>query len=190
MKILTKTISALVLIGLLALTLLFNSCGRKEAESQGCPADSFLANQTDTIAGPANATFEGGSSFGNPFPGGSVLYSPAVFTVTDSSGLARNKVCLKFYTDGFWYSDNTYSTTINGSGPFNSITVVTNDQGSAFMYWSTEILPSANLASVIPPSTTLTAGADIKGQSFITVYSGVLSNEYDVNWTVKGEPAQ
>ena len=55
MKIMRRTTSALVLIGLLASTVLFNGCGRKEAESEGCPTGSYVANDTDALTGPADS---------------------------------------------------------------------------------------------------------------------------------------
>ena len=171
--------------------MMINGCGsNKETKNEGCPSGSFLANDTDTITGPADASFTGASAFGNPWPGGSVLYAPVVFSVNDVSGAPRNKVCVIVYTDGFWYTGNTYSTTINGSGPMNSLAVVTNEYGNAVLYWSTEVLPAANPAMTIPPATALTAGADQVGESWITAYSGALSKKFNVSWTVKGEPTQ
>jgi hypothetical protein len=191
MKIVKRIIIPVSMILFVFSVMTINGCGsNKESKDQGCPSGSFLANSTDSITGPANATFTGASSPGSPFPGGSVLFTPLVFTVNDASGAPKNKVCVIFYTDGFWYTNSTYSTTINGTGPMNSLAVVTDDFGNAVLYWSTEALPAANPATVIPPATTLTAGADQKGQSFVQAYSGGLSKEYTVDWTVQGEPAQ
>jgi len=191
MKIVKKIVFTISIIFLMSSVVMINGCGsNKESKSEGCPTGSFLANDTDTITGPLEASFTGGSSFGNPWPGGSVLYAPVVFTVSDASGAPRNKVCLIVYTDGFWYSDHTYSMTINGSGPMNTLALVTNDYGNVVLYWSTEVLPSANPAMIIPPATTITDGSDQSGESWITAYSGGLSKVYSVDWTVKGEPAQ
>jgi hypothetical protein len=191
MKIVKTMVITVSMICLIFSVMMINGCGsNKESEDQGCPSGSFLANSTDTIIGPANVNFTGASSFGNPYPGGSVLFTPLVFTVNDESGAPRNKVCVIVYTDGFWYTDATYATTINGTGPLNSLAVVTNDFGNAILYWSTEVLPAANPAAIIPPGTTLTAGSDQVGQSFVQAYSGGFSKDYTVNWTVKGEPAQ
>ena len=186
MKIVKKMVITVSMIFLVFSVMMINGCGsNKESKNQGCPSGSFLANDTDTITGPANVieTF----AF---FPGGSVLFTPLVFTVNDASGAPRNKVCVIVYTDGFWYTNSTYLTTINGTGPMNSIAVATDDFGNAILYWSTEVLPPANPPTIIPPATTLTAGADQKGQTFVQAYSGVLSKEYTVDWTVQGEPAQ
>ncbi len=191
MTIVKKTVYTISMLFLMLPVMMINGCGSNTgSKNEGCPTGTFLANSTDVIIGPANATFTGNSSLGSPFPGGSVLYAPVVFSVNDASGAPRNKVCLIVYTDGFWYTDPTYSTTINGTGPMNALAVVTNDSGSAVLYWSTEVLPPANPATIIPPSTTLTAGSDQKGQSWISAYSGELSKTYNVDWTVKGEPAQ
>jgi hypothetical protein len=191
MKIVKKMVITVSMIFLVFSVMMINGCGsNEESKNQGCPSGSFLANSTDTITGPATATYTGASSVNNPFPGGTVLYTPIVFTVNDASGAPRNKVCVIVYTDGFWYTNSTYATTINGTGPLNSLAVVTNDFGNAVLYWSTEVLPAANPAATIPPATTPTAGSDQKGQSFIQAYSGVLSKEYTVDWTVQGEPIQ
>ena len=189
MKIVKTMLITVSMIFFVFSVMMINGCGSKESQDQGCPSGSFLASSGDTITGPANATFTGGSSPGNLFPGGSVLYTPLVFTVNDASGSPKNKACVIFYTDGFWYTDATYSTTINGTGPLNALAVVTDDFGNAVLYWSTEVLPVANPATIIPPATTVTAGSDQKGQSFVQAYSGTLSKEYTVDWTVQGEPA-
>jgi hypothetical protein len=191
MKIVKRMAVTVSMIFFVFSVMMINGCGsNKESKDQGCPSGSFLANSDDKITGPANVIFTGASSFGSPFPGGTVLFTPLVFTVNDATGAPRNKVCVILYTDGFWYTSPTYATAINGTGPLNSIAVATDDFGNAVLYWSTEVLPPANPASIIPPATTLTAGADQKGQSFVQAYSGVLSKEYTVDWTVQGEPAQ
>ncbi len=191
MKTVKRMVITVSMIFFVFSVMMTNGCGSdKESKNEGCPSGSFLANSTDTITGPANVTFTGASSVGNLFPGGSVLYTPLVFTVNDASGAPRNKVCVIVYTDGFWYTNSTYSTTINGTGPLNSIAVVTDDLGNAVLYWSTEVLPTANPSIIIPPATTPTAGSDQVGQSFVQAYSGGLSKEYTVDWTVKGEPTQ
>jgi hypothetical protein len=195
MKFMRRTTSVLVLIGLLASTLLFNGCGRKEAESEGCPSGSYVANDTDTLTGPADGAFTGGSSFGNPFSGGTVLFSPLTYTVKDNAGVPRNKVCITLYTggstgNGFWYSDSTYSTVVTGSGELNRVVAVTDNSGRATLYWSTENLPPAN--SAIPSTTTpitYTAGKDQAGISWVKAYSGTLETIFNLSWTVQGEPA-
>ncbi len=188
MKLTARLFSVPELAFLIAAIVLLQGCGSDVEDKQGCPSGSYLANATDTITGPDDATYIGPSSFGSPFPGGSVRYSPITFTVTDNVG-PRNNVCLIVYTDGFWFTDATYLTAITGVGPMNTRAVATNDTGVAVLYWRTEVLPAANLvtASTGTP-TTYTAGADQTGQSWIQAYSGTLGKTYNVNWTVKGEP--
>jgi hypothetical protein len=87
MKTVKKMVITVSMIFFVFSVMMMNGCGsNKESKDQGCPSGSFLANSTDTITGPANVTFTGGSSFGSPFPGGSVLFTPLVFTVNDASG--------------------------------------------------------------------------------------------------------
>ena len=196
MKFMRRATLALVLIGLLAWTLLFNGCGRKEAESEGCPTGSYVANDTDTLTGPADATFTVSSSFGFPSTGGTVLVSPLAYTVQDNAGVPRNKICITLYTggstgNGFWYSNNTYSTVVRGSGALNKIVAVTDDSGRATLYWSSENLPSANpvVSSVTGTATTYTSGKDQTGTSWVKAFSGIQEMIFNLNWTVKGEPA-
>jgi hypothetical protein len=177
-----KIITRIMLMLLLSVVMLIDGCGNKESKNEGCPTDSFLANAGDSISGPADATFTGNSYVGSPFPGGSFLYAPLQFTVTDSGGVPRNKVCLILYTDGFWYTNNTYTGIITGIGPMNAVVAVTNDFGNAILYWSTELLPPGI------PAAGGTAGADQTGESWIQAYSGTITKTYNVNWTVKGEP--
>lgn len=195
MKIVRRTTSALVLIGLLASTVLFNGCGRKEAESEGCPTGSFVANATDTLTGPADSTFTVSSSFGFPSFGGTVIVSPLTYTVKDIAGVPRNKICISLYTggstgNGFWYSDSTYHTVVNGSGALNKIVAETDDSGRATLYWSSENLPPANpvVSSATGTTITYTAGKDQTGVSFVQAYSGTLSTLFNLSWTVQGEP--
>lgn len=182
MKQITRFVYIVSLITLVSSVLLINGCGsNKESERQGCPNGSSLANATDIITGPEDGEITVGSSFGNPSIGGTVLFTPVVFTVTDATAVPRNDVCLILYTDGFWYTDSTYSTPLTGTGPLNAIAVVTNDVGNALMYWSTEALPPANLSTTV-------AGTDQIGNSFVKAESGVLSDNFNVEWTVMGEP--
>ena len=183
MKILRRTTLTLVLIGLLAATLFFNGCGRKEAASEGCPSNSYVANSDDIMTGPADATLSvsGGSLVGGGCSGGGTfLYSPLTFVVKDANSNPKNNVCITLYTDGFWYSNLNYSTLVTGEGPMNKVNAVTDANGRITLYWSTENLPSAN-----PPSGT-TAGTDIGGASWVQAYTGVLSKTYNVSWTVSG----
>ena len=198
MKILKKITLALVLTGLLASTLLFYGCGRQESKDEGCPSGSYVANATDTIAGPADGSITIGSSFGNASSGGTVKFSPLTYVVDDKDGNPRNKVCITLYTggstgNGIWYSDSTYSTVVNGTGSLNRIVAVTDASGKATLYWSSEILPPANPAVLVIPVTvppSYTAGTDQTGSSWVKAYSGTLETIYNLSWTVKGEPAQ
>ena len=198
MKTKKKFVSMLILLILTSLALLLPGCGGEDvAKSQGCPSGSYLANATDIITGPGEATFVGESSVGNVFSGGSVLYTPVTFMVTDADGFPRNNVCLALYTGDaaaapgpFWYTDVTYGTFFTGTGPYNFRTVATNDSGVAILYWSTATLPAGNSRTLTTPPSTFTAGADQAGTSFIQVNSGTRSATYNVNWTVQGEPAQ
>ncbi|MEK6743922.1 MAG: hypothetical protein AABZ15_09940 [Nitrospirota bacterium] len=190
MRMITKFTLMLVLLLLASPVLLLPGCGGEDvAKSQGCPSGSYLSNVSDSIAGSADVTFDQASSFGSPFPGGTILFSPVVFTIVDIGQFPRNNVCLIVYTDGFWYTDATYSTVITGVGPMNARAVVTNDTGMAVLYWSTELLPAANPVTIAAgPPVSYTPGADQTGQSWISVYSGASLDEYHVDWTVNGEP--
>ncbi len=196
MKTLTYRYTLPVLLLLVLPVLLAGGCGSDLADSQGCPSGSYPANATDTITGSPDSTFVGLSSVGAVFSGGSVLYTPVTFTVTDSRGVPRNNVCLSVYTGDtatgpgpFWYTDATYGTVITGTGPYNYRTVATNDAGVANLYWSTAVLPPGNPRTLTTPPSTYTAGTDQAGTSYIQVYSGAKSDTFNVNWTVKGEPA-
>ena len=195
MKILKSRAIAIFLILLSFSFLLLNGCGREEAKSEGCPVDSYVANSTDIMTGPADGEFTVSSSFGNPFPGGRYNFAPLLYTIVDSSGAPRNKVCITFYTggsftNGVWYSDNGYSTVVNGSGALNSVVGVTDDNGRITLFWGTGTLPSANPvvvdSTVSPP--TYTAGADQTGSTWVQAYSGTLSTLFTESWTVQGEP--
>jgi hypothetical protein len=191
MKILKKMTSALVLIGLLASTLLLNGCGRQEAKDEGCPSGTYVANSEDNIAGPVDDSIIISSNFGGASGGGTVKFSPLTYVVNDKDGNPRNKVCITLYTDGFWYSDSTYSTVVNGTGSLNRILAVTDASGRATLYWSSEVLPPANPATLnlpvaVPP--TYTAGSDQTGDSWVKAYTGTLETLYNLSWTVKGEP--
>jgi len=197
MKTTKKIASILVLLFLVTLALLLSGCGSDVVKSQGCPSGSFLANSTDVIAGPADAVFTGASSVGAPFGGGSIIFPTITFRVVDADGIPRNNVCLTLYTGDtaagpgpFWYTDLTFGTFLNGTGPFNYRTVATNDSGVAILYWSTAVLPAGLPRTLTTPPSTFTAGGDQTGTSFIQVYSGTQSAIFNINWTVQGEPAQ
>jgi hypothetical protein len=196
MKIMRRMILALVLIGLLASTLLFNGCGRKEAESEGCPAETYMANDTDTLTGPADEAVTVNSPFGNRALAHTYRIPPLTYTVQDNAGVPRNKVCITLYTggstgNGIWYLDSNYSTIAHGSGALNRVVAVTDDSGRATLYWSSETLPSANpvISSVTGTTITYTAGQDQSGTSWVQAYSGTLATVFNLNWTVQGEQA-
>lgn len=181
---------ALLLILLSLSVLLATGCGRDEAQSEGCPSGSYVANSTDTITGPADGEIELISSFGSPYPGGIVYFAPLTYYVKDISGTPRNNVCVTFYTTGFWYSDNSYSSVVIGEGSLNKVLGVTDDSGRIMLFWSTGFVPAANPVVIDATSTppTYTAGSDISGGSWVEAYSGILTSVFTESWTVKGEP--
>jgi len=186
MKIVHRIPYTFTLIVLVSLLMLISGCGgTDESKDQGCPSDAPFANSTDIITGPLNDEITAASYLYDPFEAQPIFYPPVVFTVTDKDGEPRNNICLIVYTDGTLYTDKTYTTPVGSSGP---VAVVTDDYGNAYLYWSTEVLPAAMPAMIIPPSTTPTAGSDQTGESFISVYSGVLYKDFVVKWTVEGEP--
>jgi hypothetical protein len=185
MKTMTKIASILVLILLVSPVLLLQGCGSDVAETQGCPSGSYLANSTDILVIPADSSFSIPSAPGTPAPAGN-SYFVLHINVTDKDSVPRNNICVKMYTggsigSGSWYTDDTYSTAAVGSGLMNGITVVTDNAGEAFLYWSTPT-PAANAA------TGTTAGKDITGSSWIMFNSGALSKTWTTAWTVLGEP--
>jgi hypothetical protein len=173
---------AMFLVVSAASLLLLNSCGRKDASSEGCPANSYTANSDDILVVPADATLSvaGGSLVNGCSGGGSALYSPLTVVVTDANNNPKNNVCVTLYTDGFWYTDPNYNSFIIGEGPMNRVIATTNAAGRITLYWSTENLPAAN-----PPSGT-TPGTDVSSDSWVQAYSGTLTKTYSVNWTVSG----
>jgi hypothetical protein len=189
MKDLMKHSWQLLLAGMIVLTVgLVAGCGKDVADSLGCPSGSYLLNSTDTLNVPDDASITEPSANTSPAP--AMLQSYILsFTVLGEDGFPRNNVCVKLYTGStggagpnLWYTDDTFSTTVTGSGAMNGITVVTNDSGQAFIYWSTTT-PAANFA------VGTTAGADKTGTSSIMFNSGVHSKTWTFSWTVQGEPA-
>ncbi len=150
--------TALVLLLFISLTQL-TGCGSDDAKNDGCPSDSYEANSTDSIIAPDSVTqtVSGGSS---------VTLAPLLFSVVDKDGNPRNKVCMIFYTDGTFYTDNTYSTAFTGA----NLIGVTDGQGKVVLYWKSQVLPS---------TTGQTAN------SFIQVYSGVLTKLVTFSWTIQ-----
>jgi hypothetical protein len=188
MKIIKWNVNSILAAAVVVSSIIFMSgCGEEVADSQGCPSGSYLANSTDTINIPEDSEFDIPSAVGAPASPQTVPFI-IPFTVTDAQGIPRNNICVRLYT-GFagalfntWYSDDTFSTIVSGSGPMQGITVVTNDAGAAFLFWTTTT-PAANFASGT------TAGDDITGNSWISFDSGALSSKLTIGWTVQGEPA-
>jgi hypothetical protein len=156
-----------------------------------CPSDSVLATASDTMTVPTDESKTALSPFGFPYPGGFIVLTPMSFVVTDSGGIPRNKVCLTFLTDGFWFTDSSYAFPLQGVGAGNQISVTTDSSGKATVYWESELLPAAApvITTVTGTVTTYTPGKDKSGQSFIQVYSGAQSDIFHLNWTVQGEQA-
>lgn len=168
MKTVMKYAWFFVLVLLASPLLLLNSCGEKEmGVVSDCPSGTYLAGSTDILTGPANGTLEVGAGS----TGGTVLYAPLVFTVTDQDDIPKNKVCVVLYTDGFFYTDDTYLFPLPGIGPMSRVTKVTDESGNIYMYWSTEVLPPSG-------------ADDIEGNTWVTAYSGTKQWTYTVDWTV------
>jgi hypothetical protein len=187
MKIMKRTTSALVLIGLLASTLLFNGCGRKEAVSEGCPAGSFVANSTDKISDFTLAKvdrFVYATDFVAAF---GVPYIPEpTFVVTDETGAPRNKVCLVLTTNGFWWADNSYTSMLFGTGINNQIIATTDDNGTVTVHWTTYPLPLSSAAT----STAADGSPQNYPAALIGVSSGAVSRLISADITVKGCPKE
>ncbi len=150
--------SALVLLLIISLTQLIG-CGSDDAKNDGCPSDSYEANSTDIINAPIDTsqTVSGGSA---------VTVTPLLFSVVDKDGNPRNKVCMIFYTDGTFYTDNSYSVPFTGA----NLIGVTDGQGKVLLYWKSQVLPS-------------TTGQTTT--SFVQVYSGVLTKLVTFTWTIQ-----
>jgi len=183
MKITRRTTLALVLIGLLASTLLFNGCGRKEAENEGCPSGSFLANATDIITSTGICGWDGFVYAGSSLAlfGEGCVQDP-VFTVTDSAGNPRNNVCLVLTTNGIWWTNHSYTTRING----DQIRATTGDNGTVTTYWTTYPVPVSSAAT----STTENGQDYTYVQPAISVVSGVVSHQVTADISVTGCPKE
>jgi len=154
--------SALVLLLIMSLMPLVG-CGSNDAKNDGCPSDSYEANSTDIIVAPSDTSQTLPTSFG----GGAVTVTPLLFSVTDKDGNPRNKVCMIFYTDGTFYTDNSYSVSFTGA----NLIAVTDGQGKVLLYWKSQVLPAS--------STT-----DQTVTSFVQAYSGVLTKLVTFTWTI------
>lgn len=175
----------LITLLLASAIMLMKGCGGDPdgAKLAGCPSGSMLANTGDIfsiVPGDATTNALVYSSSTLTILGGSV--SPLVYQVMDEDGFPRNNICVKFYTDGFfWAQDDWYSV----AGPLpNPLTVATDESGIATLYWSTEPLLVSN------PATSTSAGTD-KGPytSFVQAYSGPLLDEFTYNVTISGCPS-
>jgi hypothetical protein len=130
------------------------------------------------LIGPVDEKFLFISPPGDPFTGGTRPFTPLIFEVRDQQFNPRNKVCIRFFTDGFFYTDNVFSTQINAPG--NTIIGVTDDVGKVTVYWSTETLPAAQ------PATGTSAGKDVSSTSFVRATSGLAQELFVLEWTVQG----
>src|SRR5574337_705456 len=111
-------------------------CSPPGSSVHGCPSGSYFAQSTDKIAGP---TLSDVSVlvllYRGPLPVPANFYvvnyvPPPMFNVTDSSGTPRNNICIVLTTSGIWWTDNTETTPLIGSGVDNQITVTTDHQGT------------------------------------------------------------
>lgn len=162
-----KKISHLALILLLIMSLIpLVGCGSNEAKNDGCPSDSYEANSTDIIVPPADTSQTLPKNFG----GGAPLVTPLLFSVTDKDGNPRNKICMIFYTDGTFYTDNSYSVPFTGA----NLIGVTDGQGKVVLFWKPPVLPPSS------------AAGDQTIDTFVQAYSGVLSKLFKFTWTVPG----
>lgn len=167
MKLTAKLCLVLILLLLASPVILLKGCGNENIGVADCPSGSVVAMSTDILTAPGDDTL----IVLAPSFGGTVPYAPLVFNVTDSGGKPRNKVCVILYTDGFFYTDDTYSTVIPGVGLMSRVAKMTDDTGSVVMYWSTELLPASGTTS-------------ISSDTWVIAYSGSKQAEYNVVWTV------
>ncbi len=155
--------SALILL-LIMSVLPLAGCGSNDAKNDGCPSDSYEANSTDIIITPANASQTLPANFG----GGAVAVTPLLFSVTDKDGNPRNKICMVFYTDGTFFTDNSFSVPFTGA----NLIAVSDGQGKVLLFWKSPVLPASS------------AAGDQTVDSFVQVYSGVLTKLFTYTWTI------
>jgi hypothetical protein len=166
--------SALILLIMMLLIPQFG-CGTNGYKNDGCPSDSYEANSTDVIVGPANSSDTLVGFLPTP-PGGLAYVAPLLYSVKDSAGNPRNKVCMIFYTYGTFYTDNTYSVPFTGP----NVVGVTDDQGKILLYWGSSLLPPAN------PAVGTTSGKDQTIVNWVQAYSGVQTTIFNYTWTIQG----
>lgn len=185
MNINAKIISLLIFATLTASVLLLKGCGvSDEPQYRACPSGSVLANSTDIITSTPDDTWSWDPLYFPGLPLGSLPIGPVTFKVTDSSGLPKNKVCISFTTDGFWWTDIDYTTQLVGTGVTNRVTAATDAHGVIVLYWSSEPIPYSAPATSAGGS--VSKGTDQKGKSQIYALSGALADTFDVDWTVVG----
>jgi hypothetical protein len=181
----TKYGPMLIMMLLLASTvILLKGCGGNQdaAELIGCPKGSLLANTGDKFLvvpdddASASAIVYSGSI--ETTLGAQVV--PLVYQVTDKNDEPRNKICVKFYTNGsFWAQDTWYGTLLP-----NPLTVETDMSGMATLYWSTAPLLVSNPATTAPE-----AGANHGPYtSFVNAYSGPVLDLFTYDVTISGCP--
>jgi len=174
----------LIMLLLASAVMVLKGCGGNPdgAKLAGCPSDSLIANAGDKFnTVPADGTASVTVFTGSQANTIGVFVTPLVYQVTDKTGLPRNKICVKFYTDGsFW--DSTYTTIAP-----NPLIVVTDDSGIATVYWSTAPFFTSSPATAGPPA----AKGDDQGpyQSFINAYSGPVLDLFTYDVTISGCPA-
>jgi len=158
--------SALALI-LLTLGVL-NGCGDNKFGDVECPSGSLQASSTDLIIGPGDETI----AITGAWPGNIFITAPITFTVFDQDGITpKNNMCVVLYTNGSWFSDDTYFTFMLGTGSLNRIMKKTDNSGRVIVYWATEFIPAASATA-------------LEGTSFISAYSGAIMDTFNVKWTV------
>lgn len=179
----TKYGPMLIMMLLLASTvILLKGCGGNEdaAKLIGCPSGSLLANTGDKFR-----IFPEDADMSEIVYNGSILATqgspvvPLVYQVTDASGTKpRNKICVKFYTNGsFWAQDDWYGTMLP-----NPLAVETDMSGMVTLYWSTAPLLVSNPATTAPA-----AGADLGPYtSFVNAYSGPVLDLFTYDVTISG----
>jgi hypothetical protein len=183
MKNMRLTTLIVVFIFVLLSTLLFNSCGRKEAENEGCPSGSYMANSTDNITSTGICGWDSYVYAGSwlALNGEGCVQDP-VFTVTDENGNPRNNVCVVFSTNGTWWTDHSYTTKQSS----DQVVAATNDNGTITLYWTTYPLPLSSAAT-----DTSTDGQDYTYvPAAISAVSGAVIYEVTADISVKGCPKE
>jgi len=189
MKILQRMVYTISMIFIMSLVMMINGCGsNKESKNEGCPSGSFLANSTDKMSDFTLGAIDRHVYLGSWTSVNGVPYVPEPqITVTDEKGDPRNNVCLVLTTNGFWWTDNTYTSQINGTGVSNQIIATTGHDGTVSLHWSTYSLPLSSAAT-----STTTDGSAVKyPAALIGVSSGAVSKLYTTaDISIKGCPKE